>query len=270
VTGAGGSAGGAGQTGRAGHECWSFDDQRQFDAFARKCVQAGLEAGEQVWYVPGRFSEVGAESLPSGGAVRVISFEEAYAGNRAVDPAGQVAAYTAATEQALAAGFTGFRVVADVTSLVRTDEQRDAFARYEYMVGRYMLNSAMTAVCAYDRRELGDRAVAELACLHESSHAVGVTFQLHSGATTAEAVLDGEVEDDLFAEALGRTDLAAADGEVVVDATGLRFVDHRALIALDRHAEARGMIAVVRTPLGVAARLAGLLELTHVRVEATR
>ncbi|XVV09838.1 MEDS domain-containing protein [Actinoplanes sp. CA-131856] len=255
---------------KAGHECWSYEDQSLFDAYARKCVDAGLAAGERVWYVPSQHADV--DDLPGGDAVRVIRFTEAYAGDEVVDPAGQVAAYAAATEDALAAGFTGFRVVADVTPLVRTDEQRDAFARYEYVIGRYMRHHPMSAVCAYDRGELGDHAVAELACLHESSHAAGVSFQLHPGATSAEAVLDGELDTsagELFATALRRTDLDRG-GDFVVDGSGLRFIDHRALLTLQRYAESLSTTAVLRTRLGAVARLAGLLDLTHVRVEATR
>ncbi|MEU8819821.1 MEDS domain-containing protein [Actinoplanes sp. NPDC048796] len=256
---------------KAGHECWSYEDQGLFDAYARRCVDQALAAGERVWFVPSQHADV--TGLPGGDAVRVIRFAEAYATHEVVDPARQVAAYAAATEDALAAGFTGFRVVADVTPLVRTDEQRDAFARYEYVIGRYMRHHPMSAVCAYNRGELGERAVAELACLHESSHAAGVSFQLHPGATSAEAVLEGELDlsaEDLFATALRRTDLDRADGEVVVDATGLRFIDHRALLALQRYAESQRTTAVLRTPLGAVARLAGLLDLPHVRVEAAR
>jgi hypothetical protein len=255
---------------KAGHECWSYDDQRLFEAYARRRIDAGLAAGERVWYVPSR-QESGAP--PEGDAMRVIHLEEAYPGDAVVDPDGQIAAYTAATEDALAAGFTGLLVVADVTPLVRTGEQRDAFARYEYMIGRYMRDNPMSAVCAYDRAQLGGPAVAELACLHESSHAAGVTFQLHPGPTRAEAVLDGELDEPagtLFASALGRTDLDRAGAEIVLDAAGLRFADHRSLLALQHYAESRRTTAVLRTPLGALARLAGLLELPHVRVEVTR
>ncbi|MGW4945307.1 MEDS domain-containing protein [Actinoplanes sp. NPDC004185] len=264
----------------AGHVCWSYDDYQPFDAYAREFLRTGLEAGEQVWYVPGRHSAETAGWLAdqaaraaSGDAVRVVASEQAYPGVLVVDPVAQVAAYTAATEDALAAGFTGLRVVADATAFVRTEEQRHAFARYEYAIGRYMRTAPMRAVCAYDRRELGDHAVAELACMHESSHAEGVMFQLHPGATTAVAVLDGEVDmsvEDLFAGALRHTDLAPAGGEVVVDADDLDFIDHRSLLALQQYAETQRMTAVVRTRLGAAERLAGLLELAHVRVEVTR
>nr|WP_296071296.1 MEDS domain-containing protein [uncultured Actinoplanes sp.] len=263
----------------AGHACWSYDDLQPFDEYARDFLRTGLAAGERVWFVPGRrpgttadwLRGVAAAARP--GAVRITSVEDAYVGEAAVDPAGQVAFYRAETEDALAAGFTGLRVVADVTRMIRTDLQREAFARYEYVIGRYMRTAPMRAVCAYDRLELGDGAVAELACLHEVSQAAGVTFQLHPGATTAAAVLDGELDmsvEDLFSRALRHTDLAAADGEVTVDADGLRFIDHRSLLALQRYAEDSRMTAVLRTRLDTTARLADLLELSNVRVEIAR
>ena len=263
-----------------GHLCWSYDDHLSFGAYAREFLGEGLDAGERVWYVPGSHPDETTDWLadhPAASlrddAVHVVSLEQAYRGGLIVDPATQVAAYTAATEDAMAAGFTGLRVVADATAFVRTDAQRDAFARYEYAIGRYMRTAPMRAVCAYDRRELGDQAVAELACLHETSHAEGVMFQLHPGATTAEAVLDGEVDmsvDEPFAAALRRTDLEPAGGEVVVDADGLDFIDHRSLLTLQRYAEAERMTAVVRTRFAAAERLAAMLELPNVRVEVTR
>jgi hypothetical protein len=262
------------------HFCWSYDDVQPFDEYAREFLLAGLAKGERVWFVAGPRAGTTADwlrdvaatsSLP--GAVRVTSAEAAYVGGDAVDPAGQVALYAAATEDALAGGFTGLRVVADVTSMIRTDLQREAFARYEYVIGRYMRTAPMRAVCAYDRLELGDRAVAELACLHEGSQAPGVTFQLHPGATTASTVLDGELDmsvEELFTGALRHTDLEPADGEVTVDAGGLRFIDHRSLLALQRYAEEHRMTAVLRTRLDSTVRLADLLELSHVRVEIAR
>jgi hypothetical protein len=127
-------------------------------------------------------------------------------------------------------------------------------------------------VFAYDRVELGAVAVAELARPHAAGHAAGVTFHLRPGPTPATVVLDGELDlgaEDLFTAALRRTALETVDGEVTVDAGGLRFIDHRALLNLDRFAGSRNITAVVRTRLTTAARLADLLELPHVRVEIT-
>ncbi|WP_172890506.1 MEDS domain-containing protein [Actinoplanes derwentensis] len=258
------------------HECWSYDDHQTLDEYATEFLRAGLAAGERVWYVPGPRSRTVADWLRSASqsarpdSARIIVRQDAYTAGLVVDPAEQIATYAAVTQAALADGFTGFRVVADVTALVRTPEQRDAFARYEYTIGRYMRVAPMRALCTYDRRELGARVVDSLACLHETSHASELTFQLYAGLTRAETVLDGELDmatEDLFSDALWRTDLDPAGGEVTVDARGLRFIDHGSLLAVQRYARTRQITAVVRTGLSSAVRLAELLELPNVRVE---
>ncbi|WP_433305552.1 MEDS domain-containing protein [Actinoplanes sp. CA-030573] len=269
-------------TGEAAHTCWSYDDQRAFEAYARAYLADGLARGEQVWYVPGErstgvvdgwLSDIGGRP----GSARVVRSGDAYAAGQVIDPAGQVAAYTAATERAIADGFTGLRVCADCTPLVRTTAQLDAFARYEYAIGGYMRVAPMRAVCAYDRRELGERAVAELAGVHRHSNA-GVPFRLHASGRPGVAILDGEVDaagEELFVTALrrsglggpGNTEKGKVGEEVVIDARGSGFVDHRALMRLQRHASECAVTVVLRTGRPSVRRLAGLLELSRVVVE---
>jgi hypothetical protein len=109
--------------------------------------------------------------------------------------------------------------------------------------------------------------------VHETGNAApGVTFRLHPGSAPDVAILDGDLDlgaEDLLATALGHTDLAPVDGTVTVDAERLTFIDHRSLVALQRYAEARAISALVRTRLGIAGRVAGLLDLHRVRVEVT-
>jgi hypothetical protein len=75
----------------------------------------------------------GTGTLVPGEAVRVISFEEFYGAAEPVDPAAVIKRYDAATQEALADGYRGLRVGADVTDLVRAPERRDAFARCEVL-----------------------------------------------------------------------------------------------------------------------------------------
>ena len=58
--------------------------------------------------------------------------------DRVVDPERSLAARVEEIERALAAGFTGLRVVADATAVVGRPEQVDAFARYEYLLDQAM------------------------------------------------------------------------------------------------------------------------------------
>ncbi|MHC8507157.1 MEDS domain-containing protein [Pseudonocardia artemisiae] len=203
------------------------------------------------------------------GAVDVESLLSTYRTDAVVQPHDQVRAYAEATTDALASGFTGLRVAAEVTQLVRSPEQRDAFARYEHLIDRYMTSEPFSAMCAYDRSELGSAAVAETACMHPNATEGAAPFRLHA-ATDAAAALGGEVDLlglDLFVRAAGRVDLVPDGGEVVLDASELTFIDHRGLLALANLARRLGVTVVLRTSLRTAHRLVDLLGIQGVRVE---
>ncbi len=247
-----------------GHVCLAYDDRAELTAHARDFLAAGRAAGEQVRYIAVTASgEVDAPFVP---------LHDTYRDGEVVDPLRQVAAYTRATGEALAAGYTGLRVVADATPLVRTAAQLDAFARYEHLIDRYMRDHPFTALCAYDRAELGDAVVAQLACLHAATNA-GVPFRLHACAPgEGSAELAGELDvtgGDLLTATLQRTDLRpAGGGDVVLRADRLTFADHRSLLRLQEHAERRGTTIVLRGASRGTARLAALLDLSRLRVEA--
>ncbi len=247
-----------------GHVCLAYDSRAELETWAGDFLAAGEAAGERVWYIAADTPSRPLPFLPLAGT---------YRSGAVVDPAGQVAAYTAATEDALAAGFTGLRVVADATPLVGTAEQLDAFARYEYRIDRYMRDHPFSALCAYDRRVLGDPAIAQLACLHAESTAA-VPFRLHAcppGEGTA--ALDGELDlsaDELLTATLRRADLTPAGAEVVLRARGLTFTDHRSLIRLHEYADGRGTTIVLRGASAATGRLADLLDLPRLRVEVAR
>jgi hypothetical protein len=259
-----------------GHTCWSLDDQQAFVLHARDFLHAGLQAGERIWYVPGPRSNgvVGwlLDEAPAwpGGAVRVLDPAEVYRPDQPFDPLAQMATYAAATEDAVSAGFRGLRVVGDVTAMVRTRQRLDAFVRYEYAIGRYMLTAPLRAICVYDRAELGAQAITELAGVHQRTNAGRVPFHLHAGRTYAETVLTGEVDaaaEDLLVSLFERADLRPADGDITIDARELGFITHRCLIALHRHAERRSLTVVIRTRLRTVAPMVEALGLSGLRVE---
>ena len=258
------------------HICWSYDDPESFGRYARTFLHAGLSAGERVWYVPGRRSSGvtgwllhAAPAWPDG-AVRVFEPADVYAGDGTFDPVAQTARYATATEDALTAGFTGLRVVADATALVRTRPRLDAFVRYEYAIGRYLRTAPLRALCVYDRTVLGEQALTELACVHGRTNAGYVPFHLYAGRTAGDTVLAGEVDaasEDLFRTVLERAELRPFGGEVTVHAEGLTFITHRCMLALQRLAERRSLTVVIRTGLRTVAALAETLDLNRIRVE---
>jgi anti-anti-sigma factor len=242
----------------------------------------GLATGARVCYVGAAPTEVlldelhridGMEKALSRGAARVTSLTDTYmTTDTVVDPAAQVRAYAVATEEALAAGYTGLRVAAEATPMVRTPAQLAAFARYEHLVDRYMAEHAFSALCAYDVRELGDDAIAQLACLHPNTNLGTSGFRLHAAAGEDYSVtLNGELDlstEDLFTTALERADLSPRGGELVVDATGLDFIDHRSVLRLLEHARSRAATLVLHTSHPCPTRMVELLGLADVRVES--
>nr|WP_240956316.1 MEDS domain-containing protein [Micromonospora sp. HNM0581] len=265
------------------HLCWAYDGPTGFMTRAVEFLRAGLAAGERVWFVvSGPAEPVRDELLDTRdfadalltGAAQVHSLDDAYSSTAVIDPASQVAAYRRATREAVSAGYTGLRVAADATDLVRTPARRDAFARYEQRVNEMMRTEAFRAMCAYDRSQLGEPAIAELACLHPQHNLGQLLFRLYAvPLAQGQAALAGELDPsnhDLFRTALDRAELRPVDDELVLDADGLRFLDHRALIHLNEYARDRQATVVLRAARSGVARLATLLDLPDLRVEVAR
>jgi ABC-type transporter Mla MlaB component len=189
-----------------------------------------------------------------------------------VDAAASVEARVAACRAAVEAGYSGSRVIVDAAAVALTPSARDAFARYEYLLDRAMVDVPFSALCAYDVQRMGAAAVAEMAALHPLVNPRASRIRLYK-ADRADFGLAGEIDMACHAQLdaiLSRVlDLAQAHaGGVSVDATELSFVDHRGLLLLERHAAATGRHIILRSPPALVRRLAEWLELAHVEVAA--
>lgn len=250
------------------HLCWPFDDFDEFRARAVEFLEDGLRLGQRACYVArGDADELTghllgspllAAALPAG-AVEVISLEHRY------NTEDQVSAYAEATGAAVGAGFTGLRVVADATTLVGSPASLDAFCRYEHLIDRYMTSAPFAALCGYHRAELSRQHVEQLASMHPVNNPRGAPFRLH--ATTDGIALDGEIDwtsRDLLSLALMRAQPVAERGELRVDASSLRFIDHHGLMALHGCARSREATLVLRSEKSFLSRLVSILGLEDV------
>lgn len=257
------------------HRCLAYDDPGEFQSRVLEFLADGLAQGRRVCYAANRDTAALWDDLRDleeitrfrPGAVRVQSLDDA--AGAVVEPVGLVQAYAAETEDALTAGFTGLRVVVEATPLVRSPEQLDAFARFEHLIDRYMTSRPFSALCAYNRVELGKETIAQVACLHPTANAGAAPFRLHA-STRAAASLGGELDltsRDLFPMALRRVDIRPTAGELVLDATNLDFIDHRSMLALADYARSFDATVVLRTDLPSPARIIEILDLPDMRVE---
>lgn len=254
------------------HLCWVHGDPSEYRSRVTDFFAEGLQQGLRVAYagpgeVRGLRKHLGSlgdlDGLLARDAVRLISFEEIYGAGHPVDPAEVVTKYAAATEEALADGYRGLRVSADVTDMVRGPEQQDAFARCEFLVDRYASRHPFSAMCAY-RFELGD-AVTDLACLHAAAPAGVTPFQVFACYDGAVGLL-GEIDqtsESAFTRALERVWPAPGSPSLIFDMSAVRFMDHRALLALDAYARKSLVPVILRSPPPVVRRIARLLDLEH-------
>ncbi|GAA1756302.1 MEDS domain-containing protein [Luedemannella helvata] len=229
-------------------------------AMGERVCLAGSERDIEAWLTDGRV----ARAVADGAAIANVVDQT----RRSFDLVTQLDLCRAATEVALADGYSGFRVAADVTAVVREPTNLAEFVRYEQLVDRYMAAEPFSAMCAFRRADLPSTALARLASVHPAGNS-GAPFRIFAnpdGGTAIAGDLDMTTS-DLLCAALAGVEPLIVRGELVLDATRLAFIDHRSLLVLARFAATRGTTLVLRTRKPHLSRLIDLLELRHVRVE---
>jgi ABC-type transporter Mla MlaB component len=228
------------------HACWIYDDDEGRRGTVADFLVDGLRLRQRLLYVGGDSVERlhadlealdGVGSLIEDGALQVVPLRGVGPAGGGIDAERRLEAYAAATDQAVAEGYTGLRVAVAAGGLVTGSDAWDAHTRWEGLVDRAILSRPMTALCLYDRREVPDRVLADIASVHPISHAPAGMVPFRVFSRPDALALEGEV-DYFSADALGRL-LAMTprgDGEVVLDLSGLGFVDHHGVMALVEHA----------------------------------
>jgi MEDS: MEthanogen/methylotroph, DcmR Sensory domain len=242
------------------HLAWAYHDNDELAARAVEYAEDGVAAAQYVELV-GLASTEGLRGplrrLTSSRTVR-RALESGQAGLRdtagyyqlageVVDAELSVARRVAASADARAKGLKGTRIIVDCTASARTSQQRDAFARYEHLLDQQVIRQPMAALCAYNARALGRRAVAELACFqpYASPHATPfLLYAEHDAAFGLAGTLsDGSVP--LFLTALRRLGQPTGS-ELVIEARSAAYIGQQALIALSTHAQELNVTALLR------------------------
>ena len=266
-----------------GHAGWGYRDRGEFFSRAAEYIADGLRHHQYIAYAGERTGAalraelaempgVG-EHLDSGG-IEVASTEDYYVylpGSDVIDAGGSLDKYLAGVEQAVAAGYTGFRAVSDATPIARTAEQRDALARLEYLVDQQMAVLPFSALCAYDVSQLG-AAAEELMCLHPYVSKGSTTFRLYADpAGDVDFALTGEIDaaaSKLFATTLRRIWPIQSRHTLRIGAHELEFLSHQQVFLLEEWAREQDREVVLSTNRAAIVRLVDVLDLTHVRTDA--
>ena len=226
------------------HACWGFDRRQEFVDAALEFLTDGLRSGQRIVYVGSepiaeqreRLEPLGGVgAMVDEGALLLIDLTGIYKAGKPLDPLSQMAVYSAVTDAAVADGYAGIRVAAQVTNLVREPEAWDAHLRWESMADRFMSVQPMSAMCGYQHDLVPDQLLAELSAVHPTSNAPAKTVPFRS------------------VKALDRALETACDGTepVVLDLQDLGFIDPSGLEVLARHTRrlaAEGGCIVRNTP----------------------
>jgi len=264
-------------SGEFGHIGWQYRDRDEFLCRAAEYIAIGLNLDQRVVYVgddePARLrASLAAAGLGAAADEVELKTLPEHFGFRGdvVDAESMAGRYAAAAIAAVADGYSGLRVVIDVTPVVRTPAQRDAQSALEFLGDRRISTLPVAALCGYDISELGD-AVAGLLCLHPGAGPTSVPFQLYTQPARRNAIaLAGNLDaasEALFATTLQRILPLLSPGTLDIDARELEFIGHRQLVLLDRCCAAHDRVAVLRSNRPTVQRLFDIIGFDNLRID---
>jgi ABC-type transporter Mla MlaB component len=283
----------AGGLGLSDHVCWPYDDVSEYTAAALRWLADGLALGQRLLYVSGRTAEemrddVDAiprvEHLLTDGTLTLLSLATVYDLSAPIVPERQLVTYDALTRDALSAGHSGLRVLAEVTGLVSDPDRRADHIRWEHLAEDYMSRgNPLAAFCAYQRPVVGDAAIGALSAVHPVIREFDATSPFRVYFDRGRFVVSGTV--DTFTSArflelvVGSHAMAPADdttahgtgpmtgGVAELDVSGVDFIDARGATTLAEAARtlrARGVELSVRGAPAVLRRIWSVLRLEDV------
>jgi anti-anti-sigma regulatory factor len=218
------------------HVCWVHDpaDEEAFDDAVRTFLAGGLARGDRLLCVGEQVIDsvraeaapfTGVEPLIAEGTLQLMTVAEAYEATGDFTAEHQFTYYDAATRRALAEGYAGLRVVAELSPLADDPEQRAELVRWEHLADRYMAQgSGMAAMCAY-AVSLPSTALSDVATAHPASHTPAQVAQFHVFFDDDRLVVAGSVD---LSDASRLSRLLAgspAAPSVVLDLSRLEFID---------------------------------------------
>jgi hypothetical protein len=155
-----------------GHACWSFADVGEFVVAAAPFLDEGHALNQRLMFVGGAEAEDAIRrvepmrSMVEDGDLSIAPFEAVYPGGRRMPNEEQWAMYAAATDEAVAAGFSGLRVLAEVTALAVPAHEVPEQVRWESFADRRMATKPLAALCCFDRRAVAEKDLYSLAAVH--------------------------------------------------------------------------------------------------------
>lgn len=149
-----------------GHLAWIFSGSRRYHAGARSFLAEGAVRNEQLLFAA---DEPVTEDWPRGllesGQLRILRTADA------LGPRGEIVAsqeaLAASVDTALAEGYSGVRVAADGSSLIRDGQDLDAWIEAERINDLVADDRPLTVMCAFDRTRVSEQSLEMVRERHE-------------------------------------------------------------------------------------------------------
>lgn len=203
-------------------------------------VDAALNANDRLLYVGDRehgerglkaYGTAGARALSSGQFLIEDSDNTYMAGGR-FDAARMLAHYGGAVDAAIADGYSGLRVAADMGWAVRGLDRKDGLVQYERAINQALGGRAAVVLCQFDRRLFDDEVLVALTAahthtahpepLHQSMQLrVARTYEPHGVQAFGEIDVSSRAA---FREALLRV-ASSPESRMVIDLRGVQYLD---------------------------------------------
>ncbi len=255
------------------HVAWCGDGADDLYALARVALAEGAALGEKLLLVAdqpdaGKLEPIeDLDRLLHSAQLELHTIGEVYAAGSDFNPARQLATFQGVLASARAQGYTGIRVIADNTPFVTGDEESfQRWLAWEQVTDRFQASSEVTGICFFDSSAIDSDRRADLAAVHPMRLATSGRPRFNMFADD-DAILMRGTFDTWSARQFGRIlTTTPDDGPLLVDLAGAEFVDHRALLALNRVAT-KARPVLVRGADPAMRKLPGLLgiETPHLR-----
>lgn len=225
------------------HVGWIVERPGQFGEMAAQYLHQGALAGQKLFLFSPRHGGH-PQTLPIGDGVSVLDPHVAFMRGGALDASAMYAGFERETTKALAAGYQGLRVVADMDWLLGPRPPGGHIAAFEQGLDAVAARTGATLVCAYRRESFLRRDLAEVMCVHPhhlGAAAQDLGFRIWSSGDGCWH-LSGQV-DLRAAEAFPAAVRTAAEGRssLWLDCTQLAFIDVAGIRALARVARDTGI-----------------------------
>jgi hypothetical protein len=256
------------------HVAWYGRGTAELYSLASQALAAGSRRREKLLFIaedpdPERLDLGEKDRLLDRGQLELATVESVYGTAGTFSAGRQLGSFEAVLADAVAAGYTGIRVVADHTPLVRGGEEGfRGWLRWEQLTDRFQSLSNVTGICYFDRQLLSGQRQTDLASVHPVCSANGVEppFCLFADGEAISAT--GTLDMWSAVQFRRLLDTTPDDGPLVVELSGASFVDHRALLELNAVASPARPVRI-RGARPILRKLHSLLEIPtpHLRFE---